>query len=171
MKRLILSPPKIALLLIWSYPFLSCLPKTSSGAERAFSSCCVSHLPYIGPNDIIQAGGLIVNAAFPRLSVICRDSCGYSLADRPQRAPSVNKGRASLVACSALESQITISKERSVLTNRVPLSLAHTPAILLRWLLIVRRALHITDQSLFFAQLLEPPYHLLNRLTCSRLHS
>jgi hypothetical protein len=49
------------------------------------------------------------------------------------------------------------------------LGFPHTPAVTLRGLLIISRSLHIPYQTFFFAQLLEPPHHLLDRFARSRL--
>jgi hypothetical protein len=54
---------------------------------------------------------------------------------------------------------------------RCSLGLTHPPTILLRWFLIIGVALHIPNQTLLFAELLKAPYHLLNRLACTRFNS
>jgi hypothetical protein len=50
-----------------------------------------------------------------------------------------------------------------------PLGFSHASAFALGRLLVVRVALHVTNQTLFFAELLEAPDHLLHRLACTHL--
>jgi hypothetical protein len=52
----------------------------------------------------------------------------------------------------------------------VSLGLAHFATVLFGRLLIIRRPLHIPDQTFLFAQLLEASDHLLYRFACPRLH-
>jgi len=61
-----------------------------------------------------------------------------------------------------------INNQLSVIVACDSLGLAHTSAVLLRGFFIICVALHIPYQTLFFAQLLKTPYHLLNRFACTR---
>jgi len=51
------------------------------------------------------------------------------------------------------------------------LSFAHAPAFTLRGLLVIRIALHITNEAFFLTQFFEASNHLLHRFACTHNRS
>ena len=87
--------------------------------------------------------------------------------------PHANKSRASsfLKLCLlGLKLNKVIRRRNLYLVAWSSLGFAHPPAIFLRRFLVIGIALHISNQALFFAQLLEASYHLLDRFAGSRFY-